>query len=86
LEANEEQMDYPTLYASAREGWALRKRGDPKQDLKPLFEAIVNTVPAPVVNTSAPFSMLVSAIETDQFLGRYTSSSSSIELLNVVTV
>jgi GTP-binding protein len=59
LDANEEQLEYATVYASAREGWAttdLQNRGN---SIFPLLDKIVEYVPHPKVDTSAPFSLLV---------------------------
>ncbi|MCP1334829.1 translational GTPase TypA [Futiania mangrovi] len=73
LGANDEQLDFPVLYASGRDGWASEttERG---ADLKPLFDLIVRHVPAPAqatdTHTQKPFRMLVSALEADPFLGR----------------
>eukprot|EP01116_Phalansterium_solitarium_P016865 TRINITY_DN400_c2_g1_i2.p1 TRINITY_DN400_c2_g1~~TRINITY_DN400_c2_g1_i2.p1 ORF type:complete len:632 (+),score=153.65 TRINITY_DN400_c2_g1_i2:38-1897(+) len=70
LGATPEQMDYPTLYASGKAGWATRSRTGGRDNLIPLFEAIVSSVPAPPGDRSAPFSMLVTTVESDNFLGR----------------
>jgi GTP-binding protein len=70
LEATDEQLDYVTLYASARQGWAVRKRTDPKENMIPLFEAILEQVPPPRIDPDAPFAMLVTNLEYDMHLGR----------------
>ncbi|MBI1327899.1 MAG: translational GTPase TypA [Alphaproteobacteria bacterium] len=70
LDASDEQLDFPTLYASGRSGWAKESLDGEEKDLKPLFDLIVKHVPAPKVNADAPFSMLVSIIEANSFLGR----------------
>lgn len=71
LEANENQMSYPTLYASAREGWTIKKREDPRVDMSPLFESIIEAAPAPSIMKDSPeFRMLVTNIEPDPHLGR----------------
>lgn len=70
LEANEEQLDFPIVYASAKQGWAVRDLADSKQDLSPLFELIVKHVRAPQVDNDAPFSMLVSLLDMDPYIGR----------------
>ncbi|MES2729826.1 MAG: translational GTPase TypA [Pseudomonadota bacterium] len=70
LDASEEQLDFPTLYASGRSGWASETEGVVGTDLSPLFELIVNHVPAPTVDDQAPFSMLVTILEANPFLGR----------------
>lgn len=70
LDANEKQLDFPVIYASGRDGWAARSLTDPREDLTPLFETIVNSIPAPSVDQEAPFSMLVTTLEADPYLGR----------------
>jgi GTP-binding protein len=70
LDANDEQLDFPTLYASAKEGWAIANLDDPKTDLSPLFNAILDRVPVAKGDTQAPFSMLVTTLESDPYLGR----------------
>ncbi|MDE1901354.1 MAG: translational GTPase TypA [Alphaproteobacteria bacterium] len=70
LDATEEQLDFPTLFASGRNGWAVEKMGDEPKDLSPLFDLIVRHVPAPKVNKDAPFTMLATILEANPFLGR----------------
>jgi GTP-binding protein len=70
LEADEAQLDAPFLYASAREGYALRELSDAKTGLVPLFEAVLETVPAPPGDTQSAFQMLVSTIDHSPYLGR----------------
>jgi len=71
LEASDEQLDFPTLFAVGRDGWAVRDmEKDERKDLTPLFELIVNHVPAPKRNLEAPFSMLATTLESDPYLGR----------------
>ena len=70
LDATDEQLDFPTLYASAKEGWAIEKLDDPKKDLSPLFNAILKYVPIAKGDPEAPFSMLVTTLEADPYLGR----------------
>ena len=70
LGATEEQLDFPILYASGRNGWAVRDLNDEQKDLTPLFEMIISHIPAPVVDENAPFQMLVSMLDYDQYLGR----------------
>ncbi|MDR0407072.1 MAG: translational GTPase TypA [Holosporales bacterium] len=70
LEATEEQLDFPLLYASGRQGWAVRDPKDTPKDLTPLFETICHHIPPPQGDIHAPFSLLVSIIESDPFLGR----------------
>ncbi len=69
LEANDEQLDFPVLYASGRSGWAVRDLKDERTDLQPLFETIVSYFKAPQ-SEEGPFQMLVTTREYDPYLGR----------------
>ena len=70
LDANEEQLDSPSLDCSARAGIASKDPDVPGTDQKPLFETILDYIPAPEVNLDAPFQMLVSSIDYNEFVGR----------------
>eukprot|EP00002_Diphylleia_rotans_P018530 TRINITY_DN3586_c0_g1_i3.p1 TRINITY_DN3586_c0_g1~~TRINITY_DN3586_c0_g1_i3.p1 ORF type:complete len:653 (+),score=175.18 TRINITY_DN3586_c0_g1_i3:52-2010(+) len=70
LEATDEQLQYPTLYASSREGWAITSLSDPRKNLEPLFDTIIEHIPPSTGDADAPFRMLVSILETDAYLGR----------------
>ena len=72
LGASDAQLDFPTLFAVGREGWAIRDLDkDPRGgDLTPLFETIVAHVPAPKREIDAAFSMLATTLEYDSYLGR----------------
>src|SRR5215467_14629480 len=70
LDATEEQLDFPTLFASAKEGWAVADLNDKHVDMAPLFDRIVAHVPAPTVEADAPFAMLATTLERDPYLGR----------------
>jgi GTP-binding protein len=71
LGASDEQLDFPTLFAVGREGWAVRDlENEERKDLTPLFETIVKHVPAPKLSKEGPFSMLATTLEFDNFLGR----------------
>jgi GTP-binding protein len=70
LDASEEQLDFPTLYASGRAGWAVADLETPRQDLRPLFELIIAHVQPPVADPDKPFEMLVTTLESDPYLGR----------------
>ena len=70
LDANDEQLDFPTLFASGRQGWADAEVEGARKDLGPLFDLIVSHVPAPKVDLDAPFAMLASILDYDNFLGR----------------
>lgn len=70
LDASDDQLDFPTFYASGRDGWAADSLTAPRETLDPLFDCIMKHVPAPDVDPDAAFSMLVSILEYDSFLGR----------------
>ncbi len=70
LDADEAQLDFPTLYASGRAGWAVAELTEPRQDLRPLFELILAHVPPPQSAPEAPFAMLATTLEYDSYLGR----------------
>ncbi|WP_032113137.1 translational GTPase TypA [Candidatus Paracaedibacter symbiosus] len=70
LDANDEQLDFPVVYASGRGGWAAMDMAHEKKDITPLYDLIVNHVPAPTADATQPFSMLVTTREYDSYLGR----------------
>ena len=70
LGATDEQLDYPILFASGREGWAVENLNDERINIEPLFQKIIDHVPAPVVDTDGPFKMLVTTLHMDPFVGR----------------
>ena len=70
LEASDEQLDFPVLYASGRAGYAGLVDDVRSGDLKPLFETIVSHVPAPGLDSSGEFKMLATLLDRDPFLGR----------------
>ncbi|MFA5041804.1 MAG: translational GTPase TypA [Bdellovibrionales bacterium] len=70
LDATEEQLDFPTLFASGRNGWAVEKMGDEPKDLTPLFDLITRHVPEPKVDPTAPFKLLATILEGNPYLGR----------------
>ncbi len=70
LDASDEQLDFPMLFASGRQGWADIELNGPRKDLSPLFDLILRHVPAPKVNPDAPFAMVASLLDYDNFLGR----------------
>ena len=70
LDASDEQLDFPTLYASGRAGWAVADLAAPREDLRALFDLIVSHVPPPKADPSQPFAMLVTTLESDPYLGR----------------
>ena len=70
LDANDEQLDFPVLYASGRNGWAVNDLKDEQKNLTPLFDLVVSHVPAPQTRPDEPFSMLITTREYDNYLGR----------------
>jgi GTP-binding protein len=70
LDASEEQLDFPTLFASGRQGWATMDIDGPRENLNPLFELIRDHVPAPKVDAEGTFAMLATTLEANPYLGR----------------
>ncbi len=70
LGASDEQLDFPTLFASGKNGWAVADLDEPHESLAPLFDLIVRHVPPPTGDRDAPFAMLVTTLEADPYLGR----------------
>ncbi|MCB9973511.1 MAG: translational GTPase TypA [Rhodospirillales bacterium] len=70
LDANDAQLDFPILYASGRDGWCVRDLSDPRENLHPLLDLILDQVPAPNVIEGKPFAMLATLLDSDPFLGR----------------
>ncbi len=72
LGASPEQLDFPALYASGKEGWAQKALTDPRANLDPLFETILAHVPEPPprARLDEPFAMLATLVDVDPFLGR----------------
>ncbi len=70
LGASEAQLDFPTLFASGREGWAVPELDMPRRDLAPLFALILSHVPPPTADPAAPFAMLATILDYDPYLGR----------------
>ena len=70
LDANEEQLDFPVLYASGRSGWASKDIDGPRENLYPLLDLILDHVSPPKLNLDKPFAMLATLLYADSFLGR----------------
>ncbi|MDR0640422.1 MAG: translational GTPase TypA [Holosporales bacterium] len=70
LGANDTQLDFPIVYASGRNGWAVKHLEDPRKDLTPLFECVLSHVPDATIIENQPFQILVTMLEYDQYLGR----------------
>ena len=70
LDANDEQLDFPIMYASGRDGWCVKELDDPRENLHPLLDLVLEHVPAPQGDKEAPFAMLATLLDSDPFLGR----------------
>ena len=70
LDATEDQLDFPVLYTNAREGFAKRSLEEDSINLKPLFDTIIETIPAPVYEQNGPLQLLVTNIDYDNYIGR----------------
>jgi GTP-binding protein len=70
LGANDEQLDFPVLYAVGRDGWCTKDLEKPSDNLEDLFELIISYTEAPKVDKDAPFSMLATLLESNSYLGR----------------
>ncbi len=70
LDATNEQLDFPVLYASGRSGWCVNQLSDERKDLTPLFSTIINYVKPDNYDQDAPFALLATLLESDRFLGR----------------
>lgn len=70
LGATDEQLDFPTLFASSKQGWAAPSLEAPRVNLEPLFDLIVKHVAPPTCNPDEKFAMLATIIESDPYLGR----------------
>ena len=70
LDANEEQLDFPVLYASGRSGWASKEIDGPRENLQPLLNLIIDHVKPSTFDKTKPFAMLSTLLYADSFLGR----------------
>ena len=70
LNANDAALDFPTIYASARDGWASTKLDDGSTDLRPLFETMIGHIPPPHHDLDAPLQMLITTLEYCEYTGR----------------
>ncbi len=70
LGASDEQLDFPILYANAREGKVFRDVEAPRDDMRELFETVLEQIPAPEADLEAPFQMLVTNLDYSEYLGR----------------
>ena len=70
LDANDDQLDSPFVYASAKEGYAMKNLDDTRVDMSPLFDTIIEHIPAPKGDPDAPLQMLISTIDYNEYVGR----------------
>ena len=70
LDASEKQLDCPFVYASAKAGYALKNPGDEPKNMSPLFETILDYIPAPQGDENGPLQMLISTIDYNEYVGR----------------
>lgn len=70
MEANDAQLDFPVIYAAARDGYAIKNLDDEKKNLEPLFEAILEHVPAPNGSSENPLQMQVFTLDYDNYVGK----------------
>jgi len=70
LDASDEQLECPFIYASARNGYAMKELGDEQKNMTPLFETIINYIPAPVGDPEASTQVLISTIDYSEYVGR----------------
>lgn len=70
LGADESQIEFPVVHASAKSGYAFLNKNDPKENLEPLFKTIINEVPAPKGSETGPLQILISNIDYDEYIGR----------------
>src|SRR3989338_6218112 len=70
LNATDEQLDFPIIYASGKEGWAVVDLEDERHDMKPLLDTILHRVLPPVADPDSPFQMQITMIDYDSYVGR----------------
>jgi len=70
LDATDEQIDFPVLYAIGKDGVAMRSQNETVNDLNPLFDTIIQEIPGPAFDPEAPFQMLVSDLDYSEYVGR----------------
>lgn len=87
LGANDDQLDFPFVYASGRSGWADNELDGPRKDLSALFDLIVKHVPAPkqIAQAAEPFRMLATTLSADPFIGRILTGRVEAGTLKVGT-
>lgn len=69
LDANDQQLDFPIIYTSAIQGWAVRELSDPRENMAPLFDLIVDRVSPPAVDVGAPLQLQISSLDYSSYVG-----------------
>ena len=70
LDASDEQLDFPILYASGRDGWCVKELSDNREGVGPLLDLVIQHVKAPNIKRNEPFAMLVTLLDSDEYVGR----------------
>lgn len=70
LDAPDDALDFPVVFASAKNGWATKSLAEPNDNMRPIYEAIINYVPAPTADPDKPLQMLVTSLEYSDYVGR----------------
>ena len=70
LGANDDQLDFKTVYASAKQGWAVTNLSDERKDITPIFDTIISEIPAPKGEIDAPLQLMICNIDYDEYVGR----------------
>ncbi len=89
LEANDDALDFPVIFASAKNGWSRNDMKDGNDNMQPIFDAIINHVPAPDFDEDVPLQMLVTTLDYSDYLGRIAIGrvvAGSVSQAEIVTV
>lgn len=70
LEANDDALDFPVVFASAREGWAKKEMSSDNDNMKPVYDVIINNIPEPKDDPDKPLQMLVTTLDHSEYLGK----------------
>ena len=70
LDANDDALDFPVIFASAKNGWSRKDMKDGNDNMEPIFDAIINYIPAPDFDENAPLQMMVTTLDFSNYLGR----------------